>query len=143
MAAAPAKVFVDHRFHYSCDVDLEVKVFVTCALLKCVNAGGRDAAQHASNASVTAQLVAGGLAMHPTPRRTQLPDKVTHAVFWNEWLSLPVKYNQLPVTAQLVRAVLCICTHPCLTPEPDTPCAGATSVGPRAKLHWWRHAAPV
>ena len=124
-------------------------MFVTCALLKCVNAGGDEALQHASNVSVTAQLVSGGLAMHPTPRRTQLPDKVTHAVFWNEWLSLPVKYNQLPVTAQLVRASWrvwhTLCTFVAVTHASAVHAvrAGATVVGPRTKLHRRCNVAPV
>lgn len=117
MAASPAKAFVDHCFHYSCDVELEVKVHVTCAMLKCLSRS-RDTLAHASGLTITAQLVHGGLAMHPTARRTQLPDKLTDAVFWNEWLTLPVKYSQLPLTAQLVIRVW----------TPTQQCIGGTTV---------------
>ncbi|OQR81388.1 phosphatidyl inositol kinase (PIK-A), partial [Thraustotheca clavata] len=51
---------------------------------------------------VTAQLFADGLPMHTMSISTKSPSKCTaSSIYWNEWITLPVKYRDLPRNAVL------------------------------------------
>lgn len=110
--------YVPFPFHYSSDLDLPVSVYVSCVertnLETLFPNDGVDhaAAQHGEGMNVadgalelyvTAQVVSGGVALHSVASSTLFPKRVDAvAVHWDEWLRLPVKYRDLPRTAQLV-----------------------------------------
>jgi hypothetical protein len=53
--------------------------------------------------AVRRQLISGGLPLHAIAKSTTLPEMHVPWLCWDEWLSLPVRIKDIPVTAQLVR----------------------------------------
>ena len=104
-----ASVYADFKFHCSCDVGLDVKVFVS--QLQLPAAAVDAAAVDAASVYVSAQVVAGGLPMHATTQSTALPDVRPDGLWWNVrpetrrllWLWLCVKTLSLLWFALLVR----------------------------------------
>ena len=93
-----ANLYTDFYFHLSTDLDLDVKVFI----------GALDVSELPSERDpedlfLTVHLIDGGAPLHPCVRATRLPVARGSSVFWEQWLTLPVKIRDLPRTAQLVR----------------------------------------
>lgn len=72
---------------------------------------GVAAALHPEALFLTVQAVDGGVPLHSAARATQLPYICGDRLVWNEWLALPVKIRDLPLTAQLVRHCYMRCSE--------------------------------
>jgi phosphatidylinositol 3-kinase len=59
-----------------------------------------------SEVFITAQVYADGLDVHPMRISTKIPSKITEStIYWNEWLTLPVKFRDLPRNAVIALTI--------------------------------------
>lgn len=86
------------RFYTSCDVDLDLKIYVGSVQLRTIT----DAPTRGSECYVSLQLVDGGVPLHPFARSTSLGFVSGSKICWNEWVAIPFKIKDLPQTAQVV-----------------------------------------
>lgn len=125
--ATSAGKYVPFAFHYSSDLNLDVAVHVS--YLERANVGSlcrrrpvpvdgagamrRRATTGLGSAAgllddmvgdelyVTVQVLSGGVSLHSVARSTKFSESSSEVSRWDEWLMLPVKYRDLPRTAQL------------------------------------------
>jgi hypothetical protein len=95
-----ASIYKDYFFYLSCDLSLDLKIFVDYLDITDVPLHLHDQAEEFI---VTARVIDGNFPITACIRATHTPYKHGTSVHWGEWLVLPVKIRDLPRTAQLVR----------------------------------------
>ena len=91
-------IYTDYCFSLSADIDLSLKIYVShvdCALSDSLGIRPEDV-------FVSARIIDGGAGLHACVRATRSPIRSGNRMYWNEWLTFPVKIRDLPRTAQLV-----------------------------------------
>jgi hypothetical protein len=99
-----ASIWASRSFYASCDVDLDLKIYVGSLQLRRASVGagaGSGASGGAGDCYVSLQLLDDGAPLHPFARSTQLGVARAGRVQWNEWVALPVRVRDLPRSAQL------------------------------------------
>lgn len=94
-----ASIYRDVCFHLSCDLAVDLKVYIDHLDIKSLPASLHEQAE---DLIVTVRLIDGGLPLFSGFKATNVPYRQDNFVLWNEWLTLPVKIRDLPKTAQLV-----------------------------------------
>jgi len=95
-----ATIFKDIGFYLSCEVNLDLKVYIDHIDAETLPPALRD---HPEDVVVTVRVVDGGFPFVSTVRATRLPVQQGHCLMYDEWLTIPIKIRDLPKTAQLVR----------------------------------------
>jgi len=90
-------IWAQKQFLLSCDVQLDLKVYVGTLQL-------REAASPSwvEECYVSLQVVDGGIPLHPFARSTGLSYTSGGRLAWDEWVALPVKVKDVPERAQLL-----------------------------------------
>ena len=99
-----ASIYRDYYFSLSCDLNLELKVYVDHLDIAHLPEALQE---YAEDLLVTIRVIDGGAPVTSGVRATHTPYRDGDSVFWDEWVVLPVKIKDLSKTSQLVRSRTC------------------------------------
>lgn len=94
-----ASIYKDFFFYLSSDLALELKVYIDHLDITDLLAALHRTAE---DFLVTVRAIDGGVPLSPVYRATHTPYRRGNCVYWNEWLTIPVKIRDLTKTSQLV-----------------------------------------
>lgn len=94
-----ATFYRDFRFLSSCEIALDVKVYIGYVDAVKLAAGEVDPA----DLLVSAQIIDSGIEMHEPVFTLNFPHLINDSPHWDEWISLPIKFCDLSRNAQVVR----------------------------------------
>jgi Phosphatidylinositol 3- and 4-kinase/Phosphoinositide 3-kinase family, accessory domain (PIK domain)/Phosphoinositide 3-kinase C2 len=94
-----AAIYKDLNFYLSCDLNLDVKIYIDHLDVSSLPSHLQSTAE---DLLVSVRLVDGDLPLCSGFKASHLPYRQGSGVHWNEWLVLPTKIRDLPRTAQVI-----------------------------------------